>query len=133
MPKKKEEVEPELETKISWFAKNLDNLSKIVVSVLIIASLGYTSLDWLGEHFVTKAEAADYALKKNVSVMDHDLAKTQIIVLSNELYNAKKAGIEQDDKTYLRTLDKRKFMLQIKLKILDAKEEDYKIPAYLKE
>ncbi len=119
--------------RFTWLAKNLEDIQKITMAVIFIAGLGYGGLTFLGKHFVTKAEAADYALKENVKTIDHNLAKTQSIVLGNELYNARKLGIQPEDKTYLRSIDKRVFMLKIKLKIIDSKEKDYKTPKYLKE
>ena len=121
------------ETKLSWYAKNLKAIQQIAVSLLFIGGLGYTTIDWLGTHFVTKLEAGNYALKSNVGEISHRLSKTQIIVLDNELYNARKLGIEQEDKEYLRTLHKRIFLLKIEIKLIDAKEKDYVIPKYLQE
>ena len=120
-------------SKISWFASNLKSIQQIAVSIMFIGGLGYASIDWLGNHFITKLEASNYALKSNVMKIDHDLAKTQIFVLENELYNARREGIQQEDKQYLRTLHKRIFVLKIKLKMIQAKEEDYRTPIYLRE
>ena len=122
----------EKENKISWMASNLEDIKKIAMSIIFIAGLGYATIDWLSTKFVTKLEAANYALKKNVHKLSTDLAKTQLIVLQNELANARRVGIEEDDKPYLRSLDKRIFLLKIKLGIIDAKPEDYRIPSYLK-
>jgi len=119
--------------RFAWLANNLADIQKIAMAIVFIAGLSYAAIDFLGDHFVTKAEAKEYALKKNVSDIDHTLAKVQSIVISNELYNARKAGIQPEDKSYLRSLDKRKFELQLKLKIIDGTIKDYKTPLYLKE
>lgn len=127
------QVQQNEESGLNWFAKNLKTIQQIAVSLIFIGGLSYATIDWLGNHFITKAEAGGYALKSNVMSIDHTLAKTQIMVLDNELYNARKAGIAQEDKEYLRTLHKRTFELKIKLKIIDAKIDDYIIPKYLQE
>jgi len=116
----------------AWLADNLDDIKKIAMSIIFIAGLGYMTLDWLSGKFVTKLDADDYALKKNVSKIDRNLAKVQIFVLQNELTNARKLGIEPEDKAYLQTVDKQIFKLKIKLDIYNAKESDYKTPSYLK-
>ena len=117
--------------KISWIAENLEDIKKITMSIIFIAGLGYATIDWLSTKFVTKLEAMQYALKKNVNRIDDDLAKTQLLVYQNELMNARKMGIHEEDKDYYRAIHKRIFLLKIKLKMIDAKPEDYRLPKYL--
>jgi len=116
---------------ISWLADNLEDIKKITMSIIFIAGLGYAAIDWLSTKFVTKAEATQYALKANINKINDDLAKTQLIVYQNELFNARKNGIEEEDKDYYRSIHKRIFLLKIKLKMIDAKESDYRIPKFL--
>ena len=118
--------------KLSWFAENLNAIKQISMSILFIAGLGYMTIDWLGTKFITKAEAMNYALKNNVIQIDESLARTQLIVYQNELYNARKEGINEDDKDYYRSVAKKIFELKIKLKMIDAKINDYQNPRYLK-
>ena len=118
---------------LSWMAKNMDDIKKLAMSIIFIVGLIYTGSDYIASKFVTRLEASNYALKENVARIDMDMARTQVTVLQNELFNAKKAGIDPEDKVYYRSLDKRVFMLKIKLKLLEAKEADYVIPGWLKE
>jgi len=119
------------DTKFSWLADNLEDIKKIAMSIIFIVGTAYAGLDYVASKFVTKAEAANYALKANVFLMSRDLAKTQLIVTQNELFNAKKAGIEDEDAAYYRSLDKRAFKLKVKLGILEATESDYRVPKWL--
>lgn len=121
------------ETKLSWLTKNMQDIQKLTIAIIFIGGLGYTTIDWLSTKFITKLEASNYALKSNVQELDDELARTQIFVLQNELYIARKQGIMQDDKSYLRTLDKRIFVLKIKLRMIQVLESDYVIPKYLRE
>jgi hypothetical protein len=118
---------------LSWLAKNMDDIKKLAMSIIFIVGLLYTGADYATSKFVTRLEASNYALKENVARIDMDMARTQITVLQNELFNAKKARIDPEDKVYYRSLDKRVFMLKIKLRLLDAKEADYVIPSWLQE
>lgn len=122
----------EEETKISWFAQNLEDIKKIAMSIIFIGGLGYATIDWLSTKFITKAEAANFATFQQVQELDTNLAQTQLIVLQNELANARRVGIKEEDKPYLRSLDKQIFLLKIKLHIINAKPEDYIVPNYLK-
>lgn len=118
--------------KLNWFADNLNAVKQIAMSILFIAGLGYMTIDWLGTKFITKIEAKTYALKQNVVQIDESLARTQLIVYQNELYNARKEGISDDDKDYYRSVAKKIFELKIKLKMIDASLDDYEKPGYLK-
>ena len=91
------------------------------------------TVDWLSTKFITKLEANNYALKQNVSKLDESLARTQLIVYQNELYNARRVGITTEDKDYYRSVDRKVFLLKIKLKMIEAKAEHYIIPTYLKD
>lgn len=117
---------------ISWLARNLEDIKKITMSIIFIAGLGYATVDWLSTKFVTKLEAKQYAKFTQVQKLDINLAQTQLIVLQNELANARRVGIKEEDKPYLRSLDKQIFLLKIKLHIINAKPEDYIVPNYLK-
>ena len=91
----------------------------------------------LNTTFISKLEASNYALKQNVDKIDSSLARTQLIVyqneLYNELYNARKVGITAEDKDYYRSVDRKIFLLKIKLKMIEAKPEHYIVPHYLKD
>jgi hypothetical protein len=121
------------ETKISWLAENLEDIKKISMSIVFIAGLSYAGVDWLSTKFITKLEASNYALKQNVNKLDTSLARTQLIVYQNELYNARKLGISEQDKDYYRSVDRKIFELKIKLKMIEAKIEHYSVPKYLKD
>jgi len=121
------------ESKINWLADNLNAIKQIAMSILFIAGLGYMTIDWLGTKFISKLEASNYALKQNVDKLDNSLARTQLIVYQNELYNARRVGITSEDKDYYRSVDRKVFMLKIKLKMIEAKPQHYIIPAYLKD
>lgn len=125
--------EHEENEKISWMADNLKAIQQIAVSLIFIGGLGYATVDWLSTKFITKLEAQTYALKNNVIELDRTLAEVQFRVLQQELFQARQEGINTlDDKIYYRGIDKRLFLLKIKLRIIDAKESDYLIPNYLK-
>lgn len=118
---------------LAWLSKSLDDIKKLAMSILFLVGLVYTGGDYIASKFVTKLEAGNYALKSNVAQLEVDMARTQVTVLQNELFNAKRTGIEAEDKPYFRSLAKRVFMLKIKLGILDAVEADYMTPTWLKE
>lgn len=120
-------------SKLSWLATNMNDIMKLPIAITFLGTMVYTSIDWLSTKFVTRLEASNYALKQNLSEVNDQLARTQIFVLQNELYNARKQGIKDADKAYLRTLDKRIFDLKIRLNLFQAKPSDYIIPKYLKE
>lgn len=121
------------ETKISWMAKNLDDIKKITMSLIFLGSLGYMTVDWLSTKFITKLEASNYALKQNVLKIDSSLARTQLIVYQNELLNARRLGIKQEEKDYYRSVDRKIFELKIKLRMIEAKPSHYITPNYLKD
>ncbi len=116
-------------SKLDWLANNLDDIKKITMSIIFIGGLGYATVDWLSTKFITKLEASNYALKQNVQQIDQSLAKTQLIVYQNDLYNARKLGLSSDNIDYYRSIDKRIFMLKIKLQMIEATEKDY-IPKF---
>jgi len=103
------------------------------MSIIFITGLVYTGGDFIANKFVTKAEASNYALKSNVAKMNMEMTRMQVIVLQNELFNARRVSMVADDRVYYRTLDKRLFLLKIKMGILDAVESDYIVPTWLQE
>jgi len=120
------------DSKIGWIATRMDDIKKIAMSIIFVGGLGYAAIDVVEDKFITRLEASNYALKANVSKLDFELARMQIVVLQNELFNARRVGIVEDDKPYYRSLSKRLFLLKIKLAILDASKEDYIVPAWLR-
>ncbi len=121
------------EGSFNWIATRMDDIRKLAISIIFIVGTGYAGLDYIGSKFVTQLEASNYALKSNVARMDLDLTRMQITVLQKELFYARKVGIVPEDKVYYRTVDKRLFLLKIKMRILDAVESDYIVPTWLQE
>jgi len=116
-----------------WIATRMDDIKKFAMSIIFVVSLVYTGGSFITDHFVTKVEASNYALKSNVAEMDLTLTRMQVVVLQNETFNAKRGGIVAEEKAYYRSIDKRLFLLKIKMGILDATEGDYLVPTWLKE
>ena len=116
-----------------WVTDRIEDIQKIAMSIIFVVGLGYTGIDYVSNKFITRVEAANYALQANVAKIDQELAGIQVVILQNELFNAKKIGIPQDEKRYYRTVDKRLFKLKIKMSILRADESDYAVPLWLQE
>ncbi len=99
------------------------------MSIIVIGGLGYATVDWLSTKFITKLETSNYALKQNVQQIDQALARTQLIVYQNELYNARKLDLSSDNIDYYRSINKRIYLLKIMIKMIEADEKDY-IPKF---